>query len=481
MEVLATARPDRAPRGSSGPDGAPSPARRQAVRGAQPPGPSAERLPADAHPGRVRRRIAPSTSVRSTTAPLARQRSTTSGAGRPKRLPRPSEKSASQAWLAGPAPGVLDVREPWCGTFTTVALERWARALRRGPASPGSRSDGPPAGDEVEDETPVVHRAQPGRVAGRREHAHRRFAQPAHLPGREPLHARRRRAAASTASTSGPPRRPRGARAGRRAPRGARRGGRARGPGGDGTGPPRRAGGCRARAGRGGRSARRGRRRSGTPPPSTRRWCAARTRPAPQSPWPTGSTVSSSAWPAGRAAGRARTAASGQRREPGQRCVDPERQAEQPQREGERGGPGEGRAAGAPPPGNVGAEAHQREQGPGGAGLASQEWRRGQRRGEAERAARRGGAARVRTEQRGRATTFTAPADQRDPVEGDATSGREARVTAALATAQTPSAASRSCGPAAGAIPRGEVGSGGGTGTCPAEARGEQDERRRPR
>ena len=62
---------------------------------------------------------APSTSVRATSAPPARQRSTTSGAGNPNEFATPHEITASAGWVAATNAAVDEVGLPWCGTLTT--------------------------------------------------------------------------------------------------------------------------------------------------------------------------------------------------------------------------------------------------------------------------------------------------------------------------------------------------------------------------
>jgi hypothetical protein len=68
--------------------------------------------------------------------PEARQRATTSGLGKPNRFPSPTEQTAQRAPVAFTSPGLDPELLPWCGTFTTSAWTRPAKACS--PSSPRS-------------------------------------------------------------------------------------------------------------------------------------------------------------------------------------------------------------------------------------------------------------------------------------------------------------------------------------------------------
>ena len=165
--------------------------------------------------------MAPSTSVRSTSAPLALQRSTTSGAGRRSgfRARRRRAPARRGWWRPGAGRSTSATRggapSPPCSRRTAGS------PLAGAPASPG-RSTERPLGSEVEDEAPVVHRPEPGRVGRRREHTDHRLAQTADISGREPLDAALHRRRPGRRRPADHARCRPGARAARWAPRGAR-------------------------------------------------------------------------------------------------------------------------------------------------------------------------------------------------------------------------------------------------------------------
>ncbi len=125
------------------------------------------------------------------------------GGGKAEAVSAPVGEERQPGRLGETRRGVLDVRDPWWGTFTTVASTDGRESSAGGTGVAGQEHRAP-AGSEVEDEAPVVHRP---------ERRSRSPAARAHAPSPRPAGARLRpratpraptRPRPGRASTSGP-------------------------------------------------------------------------------------------------------------------------------------------------------------------------------------------------------------------------------------------------------------------------------------